>query len=135
MGVGVHCAGIIAGVDAEEQRGDVVKYVLAAVGVLLLAAGVTVVLLPHERPDISYRVLAVQVGRPEEITVTFEVSRPPRSVVECQVTATGEDNDVVNRLNGIRIPASDERTSTHTVVVPTDAPATRAAVASCVVVG
>ena len=121
--------------DAEEQGRDVVKYVLVAVGVLLAAVGVTVVLLPRERPEISYRVLAIQVGNPEQVTVTFEVSRPPRSKVECQVTATGEDNDVVNRLNGIRIPPSEERTSTHTVVVPTDAPATAAAVASCVVVG
>ena len=67
--------------------------------------------------------------------MTFEVTKPAASTAECQVTATGNDNDVVNRLNGIRIPPSGGRTTTHTVVVPTDAPATAAAVASCVLVG
>jgi hypothetical protein len=122
-------------VTGEGTRVDVVKYVLVALGLAFAGVGTYVVLAQRPTPDISYRVLALQVGNPEQITVTFEVTRPPTATVECQVTATGNDNDVVNRLNGIRIPPSAERTTTHTVVVPTDAPATAAAVASCVVVG
>ena len=119
----------------EPRRRDPVKYVLVALGVLLLGVGVAVVLLPNRSQDVSYRVIAIQVGRPDEVTVTFEVTKPPQARVECQVTATGEDNDVVNRLTGITVPPAAEPTTTHTVVVRTDAPATAAAVASCVVVG
>jgi hypothetical protein len=117
----------------EQRRRDPVKYVLAAVGVAILAAGVYAIRLPGRGQDVSYRVITIQVGDPSRVTVTFEVSKPPESTAECQVTTTGENNDVVNRLTGIVIPPAAERTTTHTVVVETDAPATSAAVASCVV--
>jgi hypothetical protein len=118
----------------EPGQRDVAKYVVIALAVAVAAIGVFVVLLPNDAPDISYRTVAVQLGDPRQVVVTFEVDKAPLAEAECQVTATGADREIVNRLTGIRIgPTPDRRVSTHTVTVPTDQPATGAAVASCVV--
>jgi hypothetical protein len=99
----------------------------------MLCLGVFVVTRDAAVPPITYRVLTVQLGDPERVVVTFEVDKDPASTAECQVTATGAKRDVVNRLSGIRIPPSGQRKSVHRVTVPTDQPATSAAVATCVV--
>ena len=118
---------------AEEER-DVAKWVVVGLACLVGAVGLFVVFLPSKTPAISYRVISVALGDPKQVVVTFEVTKAPLAEAECQVTATGKDREIVNRLTGIRIPPSpDQRTTTHTVTVPTEQPATSAYVASCVV--
>jgi hypothetical protein len=118
----------------EARRRDPAKYVVIAIGVVVAAVGLTVTFLPKDAPEISYRVVSVQLGDPDAVVVTFEVEKAPLASAECQVTATGKRRDVVNRLTGIRIgPTPGERLSVHTVTVPTDEPATGAAVAYCAI--
>jgi hypothetical protein len=119
---------------AEEQR-DIAKWVVIGLSCLVGAVGLFVVLfLPSKTPPVSYRVISVALGDPKQVVVTFEVTKAPLAEAECQVTATGPNREIVNRLTGIRIPPSpDQRTTTHTVTVPTEQQATSAAVASCVV--
>jgi hypothetical protein len=113
---------------------DVAKWVAIAVALVLAAVGAYVVLLPTDAPEISYRVIAIQLGDPRQVVVTFDVEKAPLATAECQVTATGEDNDIVNRLTGIVIgPSPGRRVTRHTVTVRTDQPATDAAVATCAI--
>lgn len=111
------------------------KYVLALMALVVAAAGVYVVTLDTDTTPVAYRVLMVELGDPEQVVVTFEVDKDPAATAECQVTATGEKRDIVNRLTGIRIPPAAQRKTVHKVTVPTDQPATEAAVAYCVVTG
>jgi hypothetical protein len=121
---------------AERPPRDVAKYVFTALALVVVAAGAYVVLvLPGRTPPISYRTVSVQVGDPEQVVVTFEVSKEPGASAECQVTATGHDREIVNRLTGIRIPPADTGTTTHTVTVPTDQRADDAAVTYCAITG
>lgn len=122
---------------AETPRGGAAKYVFAALAVAVLAVGawVVFVLAADEGPRIEFRTLAVQVGDPERVVVTFEVTKDPALRAECQVTATGDNRDIVNRLTGIRIPAGTQRTTTHTVTVRTDQRATDATVTYCAITG
>ena len=118
----------------ELRQRDVAKYVVIALALLVAAVGVAVVLLPSDTPDISYHVISVQVGDPEQVVVTFEVEKAPLASAECQVTATGPNREIVNRLTGIRIgPTPGQRVSRHTVTVPTHQQATEAAVSTCAV--
>jgi hypothetical protein len=110
-----------------------VKWVLTVLALAMLGVGVFVVTRDAPVRPITYRVRTVELGDPERVVVTFEVDKDPAATAECQVTATGAKRDVVNRLNGIRIPPSTQRKSVHRVTVPTDQPATNAAVATCVV--
>jgi hypothetical protein len=121
--------------EVPERQRDVAKYVVIALALAVLGTGLFVVLvLPSSPPDIAYRTVAVQLGDPKQVVVTFEVTKAPLASAECQVTATGASREIVNRLNGIRIgPSPGRRTTTHTVTVPTDQQATGAAVATCVV--
>jgi hypothetical protein len=113
---------------------DPAKYVAIAIGVVVAAVGITVVLLPKQAPDIAYHVVSVQLGDPTAVVVTFQVEKAPLASAECQVTATGDNREIVNRLTGIRIgPSPGERVTTHTVTVPTGQPATGAAVAYCAI--
>ena len=112
------------------------KYVLSALALVVAAVGAWVLLvLPGETPDIDYRTVSIQLGDPERVLVTFEVSKDPAATAECQVTATGNDREIVNRLVGIRVPPSDQRTTTHVVTVETDQPATDATVTYCALTG
>ncbi|MDQ1711369.1 MAG: hypothetical protein QOE45_819 [Frankiaceae bacterium] len=120
--------------EVPERQRDVAKYVVIALALIVFGVGLFVVLLPSKTPDISFRTVAVQLGDPKQVVVTFEVTKAPLASAECQVTATGESREIVNRLTGIRIgPSPDQRTTTHTVTVPTDQRATAAAVATCVI--
>jgi hypothetical protein len=117
-----------------KPRRDPAKYVAIAIGVVVAAVGITVTFLPKQAPDISYHVVSVQLGDPAQVLVTFEVEKAPLASAECQVTATGHNREIVNRLTGIRIgPTPGQRASTHTVTVPTDQPATGANVAYCAI--
>jgi hypothetical protein len=120
---------------AETPRRDVAKYVFSALALLVAATGafVVLVLADSDPPPISFRTIAVQVGDPERVVVTFEVTKEPAASAECQVTATGEQRDIVNRLTGIRIAPGTGPTSRHTVTVPTDQRATDATVTYCAV--
>jgi hypothetical protein len=121
-------------VTEEPRQRDVAKYVVIGLSLLVAAVGITVVLLPTDAPDISYHVVAAQLGDPKQVVVTFEVEKAPLASAECQVTATGANREIVNRLNGIRIgPTPGERISRHTVTVATDQPATHVAVATCAI--
>ena len=112
------------------------KYVLSALALVVAAVGAYVVfVLPGKAPDLDYRTLSIQLGDPERVRVTFEVTKDPATTAECQVTATGDDREIVNRLVGIEIPASDQRTTTHVVTVETDQPATDATVTYCALTG
>ena len=118
---------------AETQR-DVAKYVAILLALLVAAAGAYVVfVLPGDVTPISYRTIAVRLGDPEQVVVTFEVTKQPGARAECQVTATGDDREIVNRLVGIVIPPSDRPTTRHLVTVPTDQQATDASVTYCAV--
>ena len=120
---------------AEDARRDAVaKYVVIGLAALVFAIGVVIVLLPDRSPDITYRTLSVELGDPEKVVVTFEVTKAPLASAECQVTATGEKRDIVDRLTGIRIgPTPGERTTRHTVTVPTEQRATAATVTYCAI--
>ena len=112
------------------------KWVLGALALLVAATGAYVVLvLPGNTPDLDYRTLSIQLGDPDRVRVTFQVSKDPKAKAECSVTATGKDKEIVNRLIGIPIPPSTERTTTHVVTVETDQPATDAAVTYCALTG
>ena len=118
----------------EPGRRDLAKYVVIGLAVLVGAVGLTVVLLPHGRDPISYRVISVRLGDPKQVVVTFEVEKAPLASAECQVTATGPNREIVNRLTGIVIgPTPGERVTRHTVTVPTGQPATAASIAECVI--
>jgi hypothetical protein len=120
--------------EVPDRQRDVAKYVVIALALIVFGVGLFVVLLPSKTPDISYRTVAVQLGDPTRAVVTFEVTKAPLASAECQVTATGKSREIVNRLTGIRIgPSPGERTTTHTVTVPTEQVATGAAVATCVI--
>jgi hypothetical protein len=117
----------------QPRQRDVAKYVVVALSLLVAGIGVAVVLLPDDRPDITYRTIAVELGAPDEVAVTFDVEKPPLASAECDVTATGADRSIVNRLTGVRIgPSPGRRVTRHTVTVPTQQRATAAAVAQCV---
>jgi hypothetical protein len=122
-------------VPEEPRQRDVAKYVVIAIGVLVAAVGVFVVtVLPSRTPDISYRVIAVELGHPDHVVVTFEVDKAPLASAQCQVTATGPNREIVNRLDGIVVgPSPGQRVTRHTVTVRTDQEATAAAVAQCIV--
>ena len=110
------------------------KYVLALLAALFLAVGAYVVFgLPGQQADITYKTLSIELGDPERVRVTFEVTKDPAAEAECQVTATGDDREVVNRLAGIMVPPAAERTTRHTVTVPTDQVATDATVTYCTI--
>ncbi|HEU0129818.1 MAG TPA: DUF4307 domain-containing protein [Mycobacteriales bacterium] len=118
----------------DDQRSTLAKYVAVGLGALVLAVGLVVVLLPSKTPDISFRTLTVQATSPTQVVVTFEVTKAPLASAECSVTATGPDREIVDRLVGIRIgPSPGQRTTTHTVTVPTGQRATNASVATCVI--
>lgn len=118
----------------EPGQRDVAKYVVVALALLVGAVGLAVVLLPNHAPDISYRVISAELGDPKQAVVTFEVDKAPLASAECEVTATGPNREIVNRLTGIRIgPSPGERVTRHTVTVPTGQKATDVAVATCVV--
>jgi hypothetical protein len=122
--------------EAGQREGgrDVAKYVVIGLALAVAAVGAFVVLLPNKGPAISYRTLSVDTTDPKQAVVTFEVDKAPLAQAECQVTATGRDREIVNRLTGIVIgPTPGQRVSRHTVTVPTDQPATGAAVASCTI--
>lgn len=120
--------------DEQPKRRDRAIYVVVGIALVVAAAGVVAVLLPGRTPDISYRVISVELGDPKQVVVTFEVDKAPLASAECQVTATGPDREIVNRLTGIRIgPSPGQRVTRHTVTVPTQQPATSAAVAQCIV--
>ena len=110
------------------------KYVLGALALAVAAVGAYVVfVLPGNPAPLTYRTIAVRLGDPEQVQVTFEVTKPPGAVAECQVTATGDDREIVNRLVGIRVPPADRPTTTHVVTVATDQVATDAAVTYCAI--
>ena len=112
------------------------KYVLALLALLLAGVGAYVVFaLPGQPAEIEYKTISIQLGDPERVRVTFEVTKDPAKRAECQVTATGEQRDVVNRLAGIQIPPAATRTTRHTVSVPTDQLATDATVTYCAITG
>jgi hypothetical protein len=112
-----------------------VKWLLTLLAAVVLGVGAFVLTLDGRTAPIQYRTLTVELGDPKRVTVTFEVEKDPAASAECQVTATGEAREVVNRLTGIRIPPAAERKTVHKVTVPTDQPATGAAVATCVITG
>ena len=119
--------------EPPESR-DVAKWVFAALALLIAAAGAYVLLvLPGETPAISYRTVAVQLGDPARVRVTFEVTKEPGAQAECQVTAVGDNREIVNRLVGIVVPPAAEPTTRHVVTVETDQPATDATVTYCAV--
>ena len=111
------------------------KWLLTVLALALLGVGAYVLTLDSDVPPISYRVLAVELGDPERVVVTFEVEKDPAATAECQVTATGAKRDIVNRLSGIVIPPAAQAKTVHKVTVPTDQEATSAAVASCSITG
>ena len=119
----------------ESSSSNAAKAVATALALLVAAAGawVLLVLADQPPPDISFRTLAVQVGDPEQVVVTFEVTKDPAAEAECQVTATGDDREIVNRLTDIRIPPAPGRTTSHRVTVETDQRATDATVTYCAV--
>ena len=115
---------------------DVAKYVFILGALVFAAVGAWVVLvLPTDSAPITYRTVAVQLGDPAQAVVTFEVTKEPGAEAECQITAVGEDREIVNRLTGIRVPPAAGPTTTHTVTVPTDQQATDATVTYCAVTG
>ncbi|HVF06881.1 MAG TPA: DUF4307 domain-containing protein [Frankiaceae bacterium] len=120
---------------SEPATPDRAKYVFGALALVFAAVGAYVLfVLPGGGPGITYRTLAVQLGDPERVQVTFEVTKPPVAEAECQVTAVGDDREIVNRLVGIRIPPSGEPTTKHIVTVATDQLATDATVTYCTIV-
>jgi hypothetical protein len=110
-----------------------VKWLLITLAALMLGTGAYVLTLDGQTVPVTYRVLNLDLSDPERAVVTFEVDKGPSATAECVVTATGEKRDVVNRLSGIRIPPATRRKTVHKVTVPTDQPATNAAVATCVI--
>ncbi len=120
--------------SAEAPSGGAVKYVLIALTLVFLGVGAYVVFaLPAKTPPLRYRTLAVQLGDPEQVQVTFEVTKDPAAEAECQVTAVGDDREIVNRLIGIRIPPAARDTTRHSVTVRTDQLATDATVTYCAI--
>ena len=111
------------------------KYAVVAIGVVLVALMVfDVFFLGGDRAEIAWRTVAVQVGDPKQITVTFEVDKPPLATAECQVAAFDAEQNDAGRLTKIDVgPSADgSRTTRKTVVVPTPLEsAASAAVATC----
>ena len=119
---------------ADAPAGGVVTYVLVALTLVFLGVGAYVVFaLPAKTPPLRYRTLAVQLGDPEQVHVTFEVTKDPAAEAECQVTAVGDDREIVNRLVGIRVPPAEQETTRHVVTVRTDQLATDATVTYCAI--
>ena len=118
-----------------EQTRDLAKYVVVALSLAVAAVAVFVVFFnPSDTPAVSYRVLSLQLGDPEQVVVRFEVTKAPLAEAECVLTATGPDREIVNRLSGVRIgPSPGERTTRHTATIPTDQRATDAAIATCTI--
>jgi hypothetical protein len=115
---------------------------LALVGLLAagLVAGLVWVLVAPDPPpvDLRWRVLQVVVGNPEEVSVTFVVTKSPATRADCQVAAFDEEGKSVGRLTGIDVPprVDGARESTLNVTVPTpEGQAVRASIAQCVLVG
>ena len=113
----------------------IAKYAVLAVGAAMVAAMVYVLFfLGGSRQDIQWRTVAVEVGQPRQVTVTFEVDKPPLSTAECQVAAFDAERNNAGRLTGISVgPSADgARTTRMTVVVLTPVKqAASAAVATC----
>ena len=112
------------------------KYAVLAIGAALVALMVFVLFFLDGtgRTDIAWRTVSVQVGDPKQVTVTFEVDKPPLTTAECQVTAFDAEQNDAGRLTKIEVgPTADgSRTTRMTVVVPTPLePAASAAVATC----
>jgi len=131
-------ADAVAPPDRPRRGLDPVAYAVLAIGAALVVAMLVVLLVvDREGPDIAWRTLEVKVGDPRQVTVTFEVDKPPLSSAECQVTAFDEKRNDAGRLTGILVGPSAERSRTvrMTVLVPTlDKPATTASVATCQIV-
>ncbi len=112
------------------------KYAVLGIGVALVALMVFVLFFlgGTGRTDIAWRTVAVQIGDPRQITVTFEVDKPPLTTAECQVAAFDAKHNNAGRLTNITVePTTDgSRTTRKTVVVITPVKtAVSAAVATC----
>jgi hypothetical protein len=66
------------------------------------------------------------------LPVSYDVSKPPRTEVQCTVQAVGKDHGLVGQLTDI-VPARTDgkSTTTRTVVVPTTATGVSAVVSDC----
>ncbi len=126
-----------ARVDAGDRHPE--RFAAAAVvgiGAVLVAIMLVLVLRPAGRlPDVQGRILAIQVGRPDELKVTLEVDKPPLVEAECSVSAFDAKGFAVGRTVGIRVgPRRDDvRTNRLSVNIPTDKPAVSARLTSCAV--
>ncbi len=112
------------------------RYAVIAIGALLLGAMAYVVFIYRQPvPEVQARLTGIQVGNPRSIRVTLQVEKAPLAEAACQVTAFDADGKSVGRLVDIVIgPRNDaQRVTTTEVEVPTEAPASDAAVATCVV--
>jgi hypothetical protein len=109
---------------------------VAALGAALLATLAWILFWYDPEPaDIDWRVTAYEVGEAERIRVTFEVDKEPAREARCQVAAFDAGGGSAGRLGDIVVPASTERVTRLTVVVPTEEKAVSAQVAQCVLVG
>ncbi len=112
------------------------RYAVIAIGALLLGAMAYVVFVYRQPvPEVQARLTEVQVGNPRSILVTLQVEKAPLAEAACQVTAFDADGKSAGRLVDILIgPRNDaQRVTTTQVEVPTEAPASDAAVATCAV--
>ncbi len=111
------------------------KFTIYATGVVLLVIMLYVVFVyDPPRSNLSWRTKQVQIGDPKQVRVTFEVDKPSRTTVECQVAAFDAEGNSAGRLTGVEVgPRADGgRTTSVTVLVPTLLePAHDAAVATC----
>lgn len=107
--------------------------VLLVAGALLTA--ILVALVTSGRPatvGAQLRALPRAGQDTKRLPVSYDVSKPPRTEVECTVHAVGKDHGLVGQLIDIvPVRADGKTTTTRNVVVPTTARGVTAVVSGC----
>lgn len=110
---------------APTRERNFAKIFVLTIGLLLGAAAVTVAISVirsrSPAPAVRGHVVVAEVGRRDEVRVTFDVEKPPLATAECDITAFNQRGSSVGRLVGVTIgPSADgERLTRATVTVPT----------------
>jgi hypothetical protein len=125
--------------DARPTQGvDVAKIVVIAIGALLTAAIITIIVWSSRagsgHGDVHGRISFVDIISDRQIVATLEVEKAPLAQAECDVSAFDAKGVSVGRLTGVVIGpnTANQRVMTMSVAMPT--PLGRAAsaqVATC----
>jgi hypothetical protein len=121
--------------DQSAAGRDWAKYAVIAIGLALMTTLAVVVLIPRPVPQISYRVVSLDLTDQQFVHVTFEVEKAPLAEAKCDLAFFDGDGRADGRLTGIVIPPrrDNQRLTRMTQDFRPLEPVARAAISQCVI--